>query len=188
MLAVTAFVVDVGDYYLANRKLQSAADAAALAAASQLPNVSAATSAAQQYGASTGGKNASSYLSGATTTVSTKCISGIPCNPANTVVVTETASVSPIFGGVVGLGPISIFGQVDGCHGRGPVEASSRDAGRRPKRVDEPVVFGRRDEAGLCAKRHVDLPRTDAPLTGQGGARLAAPAHLNVEGLQLEPI
>ena len=64
ILAMTAFVVDVGNYYLASRKLQAAADAAATAAASQLPNVAAATATAQQYSGSAGGKNASSVLPG----------------------------------------------------------------------------------------------------------------------------
>ncbi len=132
LIAVTAFVVDVGNYYLANRKLQAAADAAALAAAQQLPDPSAATTAAQQYSASTGGKNASSTLTGVTTAVTTKCISGIPCNPANTVVVTETASVSPIFGGIVGIGNIAIS-----------AKSTAAMAGGQPKPLHIMLLFDR---------------------------------------------
>jgi hypothetical protein len=108
IIAMAAFVVDVGNYYLASRKLQAAADAAAVAGAAQLPNVAAATTTAQQYSASTGGKNAGTDVPGVTTTVTTKCITGIPCNPANTIVVTETATIAPIFGGIVGIGPKTI--------------------------------------------------------------------------------
>src|SRR5437868_725254 len=107
-IGMGAFVFDVGNYYRAHRQLQAAADAAAIAAAGQLPNVSAATTTAQQYSASAGDKNENANLSGVTTTVTTKCISGLPCNPANTVVVTETATVSAIFGKVLGIGSATI--------------------------------------------------------------------------------
>jgi Flp pilus assembly protein TadG len=108
IIGIAAFVIDSGNFYRAHRQLQAAADAAATAGADKLPDVAAATSAAQQYSASSGGKNANSNLSGVTTTVATKCITGIPCNPANTIVVTETATVSSIFAQVIGIGSATI--------------------------------------------------------------------------------
>ncbi len=108
VIGMAAYVIDVGNDYRAHRQLQAAADAAAVAGAEQLPNVAAATAAAQQYSASAGGKNLSGSLPGVTTTVTTKCISGIPCNPANTIVVTQTATVPSIFGQVLGLGSATV--------------------------------------------------------------------------------
>lgn len=49
LLAMAAFVVDVGSWFTAQRRLQGAADAATLAAAQELPNTAAATSSATTY-------------------------------------------------------------------------------------------------------------------------------------------
>lgn len=49
MLAIIALAVDVGSWYTAKRRLQGAADAAALAAAQDLPDTTTAASTAQSY-------------------------------------------------------------------------------------------------------------------------------------------
>jgi Flp pilus assembly protein TadG len=108
LLAMVAVVVDVGRLYQAHRQLQSAADAAALAAADSLPDASAAAAAAQAYGAGPGGKNADSRLPDVTTDVQFKCFTGMACNPDNGVVVTERATVSTIFARIVGIDSATI--------------------------------------------------------------------------------
>ena len=49
LLGVSAFAIDVGFAYFAKRQLQAATDAAALAGAQDLPNVTLATQTAQDY-------------------------------------------------------------------------------------------------------------------------------------------
>jgi Flp pilus assembly protein TadG len=132
VIAMAAFVVDVGNFYRSHRQLQAAADAAAMAGADKLPDVAAATTAAQQYSASAGGKNANGNLSGVTTNITTKCISGIPCNPANTIVVTETATVSTIFAKVIGINSASIT-----------AKATAAMAGGQPKPLHIMLLFDR---------------------------------------------
>ncbi len=132
VIAMAAFVIDVGNLYRAHRQLQAAADAAAVAGAAQLPDVAAATTAAQQYSASAGGKNANGNLGGVTTAVATKCISGIPCNPANTIVVTETATVPMIFAKVVGINSETIS-----------AKSTAAMAGGQPKPLHVMVLFDR---------------------------------------------
>ena len=53
LLGFTGLVVDVGHAYVANQQLQGSTDAAALAASGALPDNTAATKAAQTYGAAT---------------------------------------------------------------------------------------------------------------------------------------
>jgi Flp pilus assembly protein TadG len=56
LLGFCAVTLDFGHAYLAQRRLQSAADAAALAGAQELPDVTSATTFANSYGSS--GNNA----------------------------------------------------------------------------------------------------------------------------------
>ncbi|MFQ5427101.1 MAG: pilus assembly protein TadG-related protein, partial [Gaiellales bacterium] len=71
MMVFTAFAVDLGRAYFAQRHLQSAADAAALAGAQELPNGGAAAAVAAQYDGTSGGKNEHSNISVTSTSVST---------------------------------------------------------------------------------------------------------------------
>ena len=64
LLGCTGLVIDMGRAYLAYRQLQSATDAAALAGAQALPNNTAATTAANSYGAASGSPNAVPNLTG----------------------------------------------------------------------------------------------------------------------------
>ena len=62
LLAFAAFVVDVGQAFMLKRHLQASADAAALAAAQDLPNSGTADTVAHDYSAEAAGKNDASAL------------------------------------------------------------------------------------------------------------------------------
>jgi hypothetical protein len=70
LLMFVALVVDVGAAFLMKRHLQSAVDAAALAAAQELPNTVDAEGVANEYSASDGGRNVRTSLPVVTTVVS----------------------------------------------------------------------------------------------------------------------
>jgi uncharacterized membrane protein len=102
LLGFCALVLDVGHAYLAQRRLQSSVDAAALAGADSLPNVASANAVANDYGQ--GGKNTPEWVNGVQMTVSTKCLASVPgCTTANAVTVKETGTVDTIFGGLLGV-------------------------------------------------------------------------------------
>ncbi len=109
-LAMVGFVIDVGHVFNAHRELQASADAAALAGAQDLPDISLATSRAMEYSSSPGKKNVHPDLANVTTTVTPKCFSstGLPCNPANGIVVQESANVPTFFLKVIGFNSFSI--------------------------------------------------------------------------------
>jgi hypothetical protein len=111
--------MDFGRAYIAQARLQTYANAAALAAAGEVYNTSTtnnATTYANDYSASTGDENAISYLGTVTTSVTTKCLnlllpSGSTCttgSPANAVQVTESASIPTTFMAVLGKKTINI--------------------------------------------------------------------------------
>jgi Flp pilus assembly protein TadG len=102
ILATAALVVDVGHIFQLRRHLQASADAAALAAAQELPDTSVATVVANDYSASAGGRNERSNLPPVTTQVT------FP-NPAGSKVkVTQTATANVFFGGIVGFGGFNV--------------------------------------------------------------------------------
>jgi hypothetical protein len=108
LLLASALVLDVGHVFWAKRKLQSSADAAALAGAYDLPDAALAMAAAQQYSGTAGRRN--HEIPGTQTDV---CITGYPatstCTPQlNKVIVVERASVNTFFGGLVGIGSYNI--------------------------------------------------------------------------------
>ena len=116
LLALSAFAIDVGYAYYAHRSLQASADAAALAGAQQLPDASAATATARQYGTSAGSKNHLSNIGDVTETISTKCLSSLPgCEPVNAVVAEETAQVPTFFARVLGINSLTITAKATAC-------------------------------------------------------------------------
>ena len=121
LLGIAAMVVDVGYAYYSQRSLQSSADAAALAGAQELPDVTRAQTVANSYGGQPGGKNAHNNIPGVTTTVTTKCISSLgECNPANAIIVTESAqNVPTIFAKVLGIDHFSIKAKSTAAMGQG---------------------------------------------------------------------
>jgi hypothetical protein len=98
MLGFAALVIDVGHAYQLRRHLQASADAAALAGAQELPNVSNAQAVANAYDA-TSGRNLRSNLPTVTTLVT------FPAPSGSKIKVTESAKSRGFFGGV-----LSVFG------------------------------------------------------------------------------
>jgi Putative Flp pilus-assembly TadE/G-like/von Willebrand factor type A domain len=116
LLGFVGIVVDLGFAYYGQRELQSSADAAALAGASQLPDRAAANATAKQYGGASGGKNFSANLSQMTETTSTRCASSFPgCQPDNAMVVNESANVRTFFLRLFGLDNISLHVKSTAC-------------------------------------------------------------------------
>src|SRR5579862_9605038 len=95
---LAGFAIDVGSWYQAQRKQQSIADAAALAAVRNLPGDQAqATADAQSYASKNGG-------SAPTISYSTKYMSG------DTITVTASASAPSYFLQALGIGPATVTG------------------------------------------------------------------------------
>jgi hypothetical protein len=120
MLVMVALVVDIGKAYLVQRQLQASVDAAALAGAQHLPVSGDATTIAQEYGPSGGGKNQVDIGENVTTTVTTRCVQSAPgCNPTaseyNAVNVKATSDVSLLFARVLGINKLRVKAQATAC-------------------------------------------------------------------------
>lgn len=116
LLGMAALTIDVGFAYYAQRSLQASADAAALAAAQELPVGGDADAMARQYAASAGGKNQRENIPGVHTDVSTKCVASVgPCDPVNAVVVTQSADVGTHFAGILGLDKFTVRAKATAC-------------------------------------------------------------------------
>jgi uncharacterized membrane protein len=106
LLGVAAFAIDVGYAYYAKRQLQSAADAAALAGAQDLPDVTSATATATSYAAANTPANISgfafTYTASCTHTaiIATGCTASV--NP-NELTVAGTASTDTWFAKLFGV-------------------------------------------------------------------------------------
>jgi Flp pilus assembly protein TadG len=122
LIAMAAFVVDVGRFYLANRQLQSSSDAVSTALADQLPDVQSGTitlgqaeATASSYGANSSQKNKGTDLAGVTLSFAPKCVTVNGTIPAwctaskpNAVTITQSATVNTVFARVVGINSASI--------------------------------------------------------------------------------
>ncbi len=118
LLGMAAFAIDVGYGYFGKRTLQSQADAAALAGAQGLPATSTATTLAQQYSGSTGGKNAKTNLTGVQTAVTFKCaFAGTTCSSPTAIQVAETGQVNTFFARVFGINTMNIGARATACIG-----------------------------------------------------------------------
>ncbi len=116
MLGMAALTIDVGFAYYTQRSLQASADAAALAGAQEMPINGPIEAVARAYSASPGGKNARENVPGVVTDVETKCTPSVgPCDPVNTIVVTQTATVSTRFAGVLGLDSFTVRTRAAAC-------------------------------------------------------------------------
>jgi Flp pilus assembly protein TadG len=144
LLACAAFVVDLGYAYACYRRLQASADAAAVAAASALPNWTLAQQLASEYSATAGNKNvipgitatmtlANACSSTLTTEFNLVCPSASSGPPqivnANAVQVTEQANVPTFFAKILGVTTIPIS-----------VTASARARGDSPIPANVVVV------------------------------------------------
>ncbi len=114
LLGFCALTIDVGHAYLAQRRLQSSVDSAALAGADSLPDTAAAQAGAAQYG--NGGSNTPNGVDNVQMNVSTKCLTSVPgCTTANAVIVKETGIVKTAFGGLFGLGSFTVHATATAC-------------------------------------------------------------------------
>jgi hypothetical protein len=114
LLGFCALVLDVGHAYLAQRRLQSSTDAAALAGAQALPSPGNALTLANQYG--NGGANTPEGVDNVQMNVTTKCLASAPgCTPANAIVVQETGSVATIFGKLFGIDTLNVHASATAC-------------------------------------------------------------------------
>jgi hypothetical protein len=104
MLAVAALVIDVAYAFHLRRHLQASADAAALAAAQELPNLPSAEAVARDYSAGPGGRNARPNLPGVTTVVS------FPGPAGQKVKVTQSAKSEVFFAGILGFDGFDVSG------------------------------------------------------------------------------
>ncbi len=116
-IGMVGLVIDVGRLYVVQRQLQTAVDAAALAAAQDLPNGTQATLTATSYDGQPGAENAIPVIGAAAPTVTVRCLSvasaGISCSTGdgcpgpvgcNAIRVSEQVSVNPWFMGILGFG------------------------------------------------------------------------------------
>ena len=115
-MGLCALTVDVSRALLVRRQLQASADAAALAAALTLPN-STYASVGQSYSGGAGDKNAYNGYTVATPVITTRCSTtvegppwNIPCTATspNVVMVTETATLTTFFGGIIGVPHLTV--------------------------------------------------------------------------------
>ena len=123
VLMVTAgAVIDLGNAYRVHQQLQASADAAAAAGAGNLPDTSAALAAATAFSSADDGKNPIVGAGTVTTTVQADCSTSQKfCNPANTVHVTEDASVPTTFLRVIGIDTIPETVHAQACSPCGAV-------------------------------------------------------------------
>src|SRR5687767_13002012 len=96
LLAFAAFVLDLGHVFQLRRHLQVSADAAALAAAQELPNTTNATVVANDYSAGPGMRNENPNLPGVTTAIT------FPAPAGAKVKVTQSATSRVFFAGLFG--------------------------------------------------------------------------------------
>lgn len=115
VIAVVGFVIDIGHAYQAQRSLQGAADAAALAGAQQLPDATLAQQTAAQFGSTATGKNHITDVA-VTEQIATSCNATIPgCAPVNMVSVNEVATVPTFFSKIVGVNSFDVHVHAAAC-------------------------------------------------------------------------
>ncbi len=120
MLVCTGLVVDVGHAMLVQRQLQAGVDSAALAGVQHLPDATAAQTAAMQYSATPGSKNAVNTVDNAVTTATVSCLPGVPgCTRrdggVNGIKVRSVSSVPTWFGRVIGINHLKVSAQATAC-------------------------------------------------------------------------
>lgn len=124
LLCVCALVVDLARAMDVQRQLQTSADAAAMAAAENLPSTDYATY-GSDYTSSTGSKNAFNGIKITSSSIAGKCLQtvvgwGIPCSSSqpNAVQVTQTASINTYFAGIMGIKTMNISATSTASKGR----------------------------------------------------------------------
>ncbi len=116
IVAIAGMVIDLGNAYRVHQQLQATADAAAAAGADNLPSTPNAIAAAARYSAAAGGKNSIRGAGPVAESAYTDCSTDpAHCKGANTVHVTETASVPTTFLGLLGIDHIDQTVQAQAC-------------------------------------------------------------------------
>ncbi len=120
LLGTGAIVMDVGFAWYAKRQVQASADAAALAGAQQLPDVTSATATANQYASLNTPDNLSNVSVNVTTRCSVTATANNWCGPgkayqANTIAVTETAKSPTWFAKIFGINHFDVKGVATAC-------------------------------------------------------------------------
>jgi hypothetical protein len=115
LIAVVGLVTDIGYAFRTQRALQAGADASALAGAQQLPDPGLAAQTAQEFGASSTGKNQITNVA-VNESVLTSCVATIPgCSPVNAISVSETATVPAFFAKILGVASFKIHAKATAC-------------------------------------------------------------------------
>ena len=116
LLLFCGAVIDIGNAYRVKQALQASADAAVAAGAGNLPNTTAASTAAHNLSAENTGKNRIAGVPNVSANVTLDCsTSATFCNPANTVHITETANVPTYFLRLIGINTISETVRAQAC-------------------------------------------------------------------------
>jgi Flp pilus assembly protein TadG len=111
LLGCCALVLDVGMAWYAKRQLQASVDAAALAAAQDLPSNSAGDTALTYLQ-----KNPVRGTTGVNQTIVEKCLSTAPgCSPSNAIQITANATVNTYFAKVFGIGSWHVSAKATAC-------------------------------------------------------------------------
>lgn len=116
LMLMSGFVIDLGNVYRVRGQLQASTDAAATAAADQLPNPGMAVSMAHVYSGEPGSRNPIPGVHDVHLNVSTNCNTSPEfCNPANTVTVDQTAKVNTFFLGLIGIHEVPVTVHAQAC-------------------------------------------------------------------------
>jgi hypothetical protein len=126
LLGMAGFAIDVGHAYLVQRQLQAGVDAAALAAAQELPDTSRAIAAANAYGPTPGASkpNQVTTVDNAVTSATTRCVELVPgrrprCSgtpaPVNAIRVTAESVVPTFFAKIVGRDSFTVHASATAC-------------------------------------------------------------------------
>jgi hypothetical protein len=126
LIGITGFALDIGHAYFVQRELQRSADAAALAAALDLPDESNARATAHAYSAEDGAKNEATSVTNARTTITLKCLKlqnpkpfGCKATDSpptyNTVQVRQDANVPTFFARVLGIDSLDVHATATAC-------------------------------------------------------------------------
>ncbi|HEY7795074.1 MAG TPA: pilus assembly protein TadG-related protein [Gaiellaceae bacterium] len=117
LIGFTAFAVDAGRAWFTQRELQRSVDAAALAAAQDLPDIAAATATAEAYGPDTAAKNPLRLTDITEITVDPRCVTSIegPCDPYNAVQIEGRAEVPTTFARIIGFDSMTVTAKATAC-------------------------------------------------------------------------
>jgi putative Flp pilus-assembly TadE/G-like protein len=116
LLLAAGLSIDIGNAYRVKQSLQASADAASAAGAGNLPSPGAAISAATSFGSEPGGKNPIPGSGPVSLQATANCVTSTKfCNPANTVQVTESATVPTYFLHLVGIDHVTVTVHSQAC-------------------------------------------------------------------------